>query len=72
MRLIAFILERAVIVSILDHLGEPSEPPRAAPIRDPPEVAAWRRMQMAESDVLVLDPAPQLMPDYENQRQDMG
>lgn len=30
MRLIAFVVERAVILGILDHRGEPSGPPRAA------------------------------------------
>jgi hypothetical protein len=37
MRLIAVITERAVIVRILDHLGEPGRVPRMAPIRGPPD-----------------------------------
>ena len=36
MQRVAFITERRVIVRILDHLGEPSQAPRMAPIRGPP------------------------------------
>jgi len=72
MRLIASIVERAVIVRILDHLGEPSEPARAGPIRDPPEMAqAWAEAG-AEFDALAIELISDVMPDYENQRQDLG
>jgi len=43
MRLIAFITEGAVIVRILDHLGEPSRAQRMAPIRGPPHGAMQQR-----------------------------
>ncbi len=35
MQWIAFITERAVIVRVLDHIGEPSRAPRITPIRGP-------------------------------------
>ena len=72
MRLIAFITERAVIVRILDHLGEPSRAPRMAPIRGPPGASALQ--QRADHDArrsLNLDPPVDVMPDYENQNQDL-
>jgi hypothetical protein len=72
LRLVAFIIEHSVIVRNLGHLGESSDMPRAAPIRDPPDVGAWRQTLLAEIDVLALDPIPQLMPHYEEQRQDLG
>lgn len=71
MRLIAFIVERAEIVRILDHLGEPTAPPRAGPIRDPPEAArAWAE-GTGDIDAFALEPNTQHIPDYENQRQDV-
>ncbi len=36
MRIIAFITEPRTVRQILDHLGEPSRPPRFAPARGPP------------------------------------
>ena len=42
MQLIAFIVESAVIVRILDHLGEPSRALRMAPIRGPPRADDYR------------------------------
>jgi hypothetical protein len=36
MRIIAFITEPGTVRQILDHLGEPSRPPRFAPARGPP------------------------------------
>lgn len=71
-RLIAFITEGAVIVRILDHLGEPSRAPRMAPIRGPPGASALQ--QRADHDArrsLNLDPPVDVMPDYENQNQDL-
>ena len=38
MRIIAFITDAAPIERILDHIGEPAEPPRIGPARGPP---AW-------------------------------
>jgi hypothetical protein len=37
LRIIAFILEREVIVKILAHLGEPTDPPPLTPARGPPQ-----------------------------------
>jgi hypothetical protein len=43
MRLVAFIIECATIVRILSHLGEATDPPRLAAIRDRPEAARAAR-----------------------------
>ncbi len=54
-----------------ENLGESSEPPRAGPIRDPPEAArAWAEAA-GDIDAFALEPNTQHMPDYENQRQDV-
>ena len=37
MVLLAFLTEPASVKPILDHLGLPTEPPRVAPARGPPE-----------------------------------
>jgi hypothetical protein len=37
MRIIAFVLDRDVIERILDHIGEPTEPPAILPARSPPQ-----------------------------------
>ena len=72
MRLIAFITERAVIVRILDYLGEPSSTPRMAPIRGTLGVDAmqqrddlWTRRSQHP------DPLVDVVPDHENQSQDL-
>jgi hypothetical protein len=39
MRIIAFVLDRPTIERILDHLGEPTQPPRVLPARSPPQLA---------------------------------
>ena len=39
MRILAFILEREVIVKILRHIGEDFEPPEVLPARGPPQGA---------------------------------
>ena len=36
MRIVAFITEAAPVRRILDHIGEPAEPPRISPARGPP------------------------------------
>ena len=38
MRIVAFITEAAPVQRILNHIGEPAEPPRISPARGPP---AW-------------------------------
>lgn len=70
MQLIAFITERAVIVRILDHLGEPSRPPRMAPIRGPPGGGMTRQEDLRIGRSRHPDPPVDVMPDYENQDQD--
>ncbi len=37
MRIIAFVLDRPVIERILEHIGEPPEPPVVLPARSPPQ-----------------------------------
>lgn len=39
MPIIAFVTDTASVTCMLQHLGEPSEPPRVAPPRGPPESA---------------------------------
>ena len=71
MQLIAFIVEPAVIVCLLDHLGEPSRALRMAPIRGPPWADdCWDAI--VDSDNKPPHPASQVMPDYESQRQDLS
>ena len=74
MQLTTFIVESAVIVRILDHLGEPSRALRRAPIRGPPRAddywGDWNAIVDCDNDSP--DPARQVMPDYESQRQDMS
>ena len=70
MQLFAFITERAVIVRILDHLGEPSRAPRMAPIRGPPDDGAMtQRDDCCTHRSRQPDPPVDVMPDYENQNQ---
>ena len=72
MQLIAFITERAVIVRILDHLGEPSRAPRMAPIRGPPGDGTMSRQEdLWTGRSRHPDPPVDVMPDYENQNQDL-
>ena len=72
MQLIAFITERTVIVRMLDHIGEISRAPRMAPIRGPPSVGAMQqRDDRGTRRSVHLDPSVEVMPDYENQNQDL-
>ena len=71
MQLITFIVESAVIVRILDHLGEPSRALGMAPIRGPPSTDDYCGA-MVDCDNEGTDPARQVMPDYESQRQDLS
>jgi hypothetical protein len=50
MRLIAFILEPPVVEKILNHMGEPSEPPAILPARAPPQTEiGYRRRRDCEA-----------------------
>ena len=59
-RIIAFITDGPAVRDILDHLGEPTAPPRIAPARGPPLWAAAD----AEHDRCA-DPLLQSAPAYE-------
>ena len=59
MKIIAFITEAVAIREILDHLGEPTSPPRLLPARGPP---LW---EMQGSEMGESDPQAQPAPDYE-------
>ena len=37
MRIIAFVTDTASVTPILQHLGEPTQPPPVSPARSPPE-----------------------------------
>ena len=37
MRIIGFVLDRPTIERILDHIGEPTQPPAVLPARSPPQ-----------------------------------
>ena len=71
LRLIAFIVERAVIVRILQHLAEFTEPPRAGPILDPPAAALTWAGWRDDCDGFAFEPSTQHRSDCENQRQDV-
>ena len=38
MRIIAFVLDAPTIGRILDHIGEPTQPPAVLPARSPPQL----------------------------------
>jgi len=59
-RIIAFITDGPAVRDILDHLGEPTAPPRIAPARGPPLWAATD----AEHDPAA-DPLLQCVPAFE-------
>lgn len=72
MVLIAFVVARPVIVRILDHVGQPSTAPRRAPIRGPPgDNGMHEGNDIGARRSLNLDPSVDVMPDYENQSQDL-
>jgi len=65
MRIIAFITETAAVRGILEHIGEPPDPPRVASARGPPEwyedtgvVQNWDDESATQGDPLV-------QPEYE-------
>jgi len=57
MQIIAFVTDGVSVRRILDHIGEPADPPRIAPARGPP---AWEE----EAEPL-LDPLGQPEPDFQ-------
>ena len=72
-RLIAFIVESAVIVRGLDHLGEPTRAPRRAPIRGPPWAdERWDAMDVSHGATTYPNPAADVMPEDESQRHDLS
>jgi len=70
MRLVAFSIERASIVRIRSHLGEATDPPRLAAIRDPPEAA--RAAFAPQFALQAFDVPADVIPDDEDQRQDVA
>ncbi len=60
MELIAFVTEPTSVTPILEHLGLPTEPPRVAPARGPPELSFEfdQRLHHAPS-------TPEPMPEFE-------
>ena len=50
MRIIAFINDVGSVKNILDHIGEPTQPPRTAPARRPPLWQAAAAAQQAHND----------------------
>ena len=59
MRIIAFIVDRAIVRDILAHLGEPTGPPPIAPARGPP---FWN---LPDAGAGGFDPDTQPAPEYE-------
>jgi hypothetical protein len=57
-RIIAFITDGPAVRDILDHLGEPTAPPRIAPARGPP---LWDLPDARTGD---FDPHAQPAPEY--------
>ena len=57
MQIIAFVTDGVSVRRILEHIGEPADPPRIAPARGPP---AWEE----EAEPL-LDPLGQPEPDFQ-------
>ncbi len=70
MRLVSFIIERATILRILSRLGEATDPPRLAAIRDRPESA--RAAFAPEFELQAFDKPVDEMPDDEDQRKDVA
>ena len=63
-RIIAFITEPSTVRQILEHLGEPTRPPRIAPVRGPPlwEAAA---VALPAGNAPHWEPAAQPLPEIE-------
>jgi hypothetical protein len=51
MRIIVFVLDAPTIERILDHIGEPTQPPAVVPARPPPR-DGWRRLSAAAQNGL--------------------
>ena len=58
-QIISFVTETPSVRRILEHIGEPMEPPRVSPARGPP---IWDEEISQDS---LGDPLAQLAPDYE-------
>jgi hypothetical protein len=56
MRVIAFVLNRPEIDRILDHSGEPTQPPVVLPARSPPPLAFGFDQVIATADWPEMDP----------------
>jgi len=60
-----------VVVRILQHVGDSTEPPWAGLIRDSPAATTAWTEGTDGSDAFPLELNTQHMPDYENQRQEV-
>jgi len=57
MRIIAFVLDRPTIERILDHIGEPTQPPVVLLARSPPQLAFGFDQTPTSTDWLEMDQA---------------
>jgi hypothetical protein len=64
MRIIAFITAPSTVRQMLEHLGEPTRPPRFAPARGPPLWEAAAASAQADNDPR-WEPAAQPLPEIE-------
>ncbi len=66
MRIIAFITEASPVRRILNHIGEPAQPPPIAPARAPPQ---WEEddggADFLDEERLTGDPPAEPEPDFE-------
>ena len=64
MRIIAFITDAGTVRKILDHIGEPAQPPRISPARGPPLWEAATAQEQAGNDP-EWDMSAQPVPEFE-------
>ena len=50
MRIIAFVNDAGTVKKILDHIGDPPQPPRISPAREPPVWEMATAEEQAEND----------------------
>ncbi len=55
MRIIALVLDRPTVGHILEHIGEPMQPPVVLPARSPPQLAFGFDQAVGTADWLRMD-----------------